>query len=143
MRNFVQIAIDYATDAINDKKRKTHCKLIRQAAKRFLDDLKRADKKNCPFFFDEWHANDACDFIEKLPHVEGKWDCPTIIMHPSHVFFVVQLFGFRKKEALNIKEWGDDGKFYPRRYSAALFAVARKNAKSTLSSAIANYCGGR
>ena len=140
MRNFVQIAIDYATDAINDKKRKTHCKLIRQAAKRFLDDLKRADKKNCPFFFDEWHANDACDFIEKLPHVEGKWDCPTIIMHPSHVFFVVQLFGFRKKEALNIKEWGDDGKFYPRRYSAALFAVARKNAKSTLSSAIANYC---
>ena len=50
MRNFVQIAIDYATDAINDKKRKTHCKLIRKAAKRFLDDLKRADKKNCPFF---------------------------------------------------------------------------------------------
>lgn len=140
MRNFVQIAIDYATDAINDKKRKMHCKLIRQAAKRFLDDLKRADKKNCPFFFDEWHANDACDFIEKLPHVEGNWDCPTIIMHPSHVFFVVQLFGFRKKEALNIKEWGDDGKFYPRRYSTALFAVARKNAKSTLSSAIANYC---
>ena len=97
MRNFVQIAIDYATDAINDKKRKTHCKLIRQAAKRFLDDLKRADKKNCPFFFDEWHAKDACDFLEKLPHAKGNWDPPTIVLHPSHIFFVVQLFGFRKK----------------------------------------------
>ena len=98
MRNFVQIAIDYAMDAINDKKRKTHCKLIRQAAKRFLDDLKRADKKNCPFFFDEWHANDACDFIEKLPHVEGKWDCPTIIMHPSHVFLLFNYLDLEKKK---------------------------------------------
>lgn len=140
MKDFVQIAVDYATEAIKDKKRNKYCKLIRLAAKRFLDDLKRAKKKNSTFFFDEWHANDACDYIEKLPHVEGKWDCPTIIMHPSHIFFVVQLFGFRKRNYIFIEGWGDDNKFYPRRYSSALFAVARKNAKSTLAASIANYC---
>ena len=136
MRDYVQIALDYAKAAIADKARKKHGLLIRQAAKRFVDDLKRAKKKSCPFFFDEWHANDACDFIEKLPHVEGKWETPTIVMHPSHVFFVVQLFGFRKKEWIQVDDWGDDGRFYPRRFSSALFAVARKNAKSTLSSSI-------
>lgn len=48
-------------------------------------------------------------------------------MHPSHVFFVVNLFGFRDL----------DGN---RRFTAALFAVARKNAKSTLAAAIMLYC---
>lgn len=102
-------------------------KWIRLAAKRFLHDLKRANGKRPPFTFDPWHANDACDFIELLPHVEGTWDSPTIVMHPSHVFFVVQLFGFRNK---------DGG----RRFTSALFCVARKNAKSTLAAGILLYC---
>lgn len=136
-RDYVQIAIDYAKGAIADKKRKKHGKLIRQAARRFLDDLKRAKKRNSPFIFDTWHANDPCDFIEKLPHVEGKWAKPEIEMHPSHIFFVVQLFGFRKRDGEEIEGWGY---FRPRRYSSALFAVARKNAKSTLSSGILLYC---
>lgn len=137
MRDYVKIATDYARKAVADKGRKKHGQLIRQAAQRFLDDLKRAKRKDCPFFFDEWHANDPCDFIEKLPHVEGKWDTPTIVMHPSHVFFVVQLFGFRKRESMHIDGWGE---FHPRRFSSALFAVARKNAKSTLASAVLLYC---
>ena len=137
VRDFVGIATDYARAAVADKKRKKHGKLIRQAAARFLADLKRAKKKDCPFFFDAWHACDPCDFIEKLPHVEGKWDTPTIVMHASHVFFVVQLFGFRKRESVEIDGYGT---FHPRRFTSALFAVARKNAKSTLSSAILNYC---
>ena len=58
-------------------------------------------------------------------------------MHPSHVFFVVQLFGFRKRESMHIDGWGE---FHPRRFSSALFAVARKNAKSTLASAALLYC---
>ncbi|AHN74694.1 terminase [Pandoraea pnomenusa] len=127
MRDYVKIATDYAKEAVADKKRKKFGKLIRQAAQRFLDDLKRAKKKGNPFIFDEWHACDACDFIEKLPHVEGKWETPDIILHASHVFFVVQLFGFRNREG-------------GRRFTSALFAVARKNAKSTLAAAILLYC---
>lgn len=126
-RDYLKIAVDYATDAVNDKDRKRFGKWVRLAAKRFLDDLKRSKKKNCVFYFDEIEAKNACDFIEKLPHVEGKWDTENVVLHPSHVLFVVQLFGFRNKDGT-------------RRFTTALFAVARKNAKSFLCSAILLYC---
>ena len=69
-RDYVKIAKDYARKAVRDKKRKRHGRLIREAAQRFLDDLKRARKKSCPFFFDNWHASDPCDFLElSLIHI--------------------------------------------------------------------------
>ena len=55
------------------------------------------------------------------------WDTPTIVLHESHVFFLVQLFGFRKPDGT-------------RRFTTALFAVARKNAKSTLAAIVMLYC---
>jgi phage terminase large subunit-like protein len=138
-RNFTQVAIDYANEAIADKSRAKFCYWIQKAAHRFLNDLEKAKLEDNPYFFDDWHAQDACDFIEKMPHVEGQWDTPTIVMHPSHVFFVVQLFGFRKRQGIPVAGWGD-GIFYPRRYTSGLFAVARKNAKSLLASSVLNYC---
>lgn len=140
MRDYVAIARQYAKAAIDDANRDRHGFWIQKAAERFFDDLKRAQRKDELFFFDEWHANDVCDFIEKLPHVEGQWDTPEIQLHASHVFFLVQLFGFRKKEPVRVDGWADDDLFYPRRYSSALFAVARKNAKSLLASSVLNYC---
>jgi len=127
VRDYVGIAIAYAEEAVADKKGRKFGKWIRLAGKRFLADLKRAKRKRPPFVFDEWHACDPCDFIEKLPHVEGKWARPEIELHRSHVFFVVQLFGFRNLDG-------------SRRFTSALFAVARKNAKSTLAAAILLYC---
>lgn len=126
-RDYVQIAIEYATEAANDKKRLKFGKWIRLAAKRFLSDLKKAKKKGNAFYFDEMHATKACAFIEQLPHVEGQWDTVNVVLHPSHVLFVVQLFGFRNKDGT-------------RRFTTALFAVARKNAKSFLCSAVLLYC---
>lgn len=125
---WVNSALAFAHSAIADTKYKKHGKMIRQAAQRFIDDLKRAKKKDCAFYFDEWHANDVCDFIEKLPHVEGKWDTGTIVLHPAQCFLLVQLFGFRKKM---------DG---TRRYTSCLYATARKSGKSTLAGAIGDYC---
>lgn len=125
--DYVAVAIAFAQDAIADKRRKKHGLRIQQAAKRFLNDLKRAERKRAPFRFSPAHAVHACQWIEYLPHVEGKWATPEIRLHPSHVFFVVQLFGFRKLDGT-------------RRFTSALFAVARKNAKSTLASAILLYC---
>lgn len=136
-RDFVKIAKEYAQAAIKDKKRKKFGHYVRLAAQRFLNDLKRARRRDCDFIFDPWHACDPCEFIEQLPHVEGTWDSPKIILHPSHVFFVVQLFGFRKRKAINIAGYG---KFHQRRYTSALFAVARKNAKSTLAGGVMLYC---
>lgn len=125
--DYVAVAIAYAREAIADRKGARFGKLVRQAAQRFIDDLARAKKRGAPFRFSPEHARHACGFIELLPHVEGKWATPEIRLHPSHVFFVVQLFGFRKPDG-------------SRRFTSALFAVARKNAKSTLAAAILLYC---
>ncbi|MGQ4661334.1 terminase TerL endonuclease subunit [Lysobacter sp. F6437] len=125
--DYVAVAIAYAREAVADKKGRKFGRLLRLGAKRFLDDLKRAKKRGATFRFSPEHANHACSFIELLPHVEGKWAKPEIVLHPSHVFFVVQLFGFRKPDGT-------------RRFTSALFAVARKNAKSTLAAAILLYC---
>lgn len=126
-RNYCQIALDYAQEAVADTRGERFGKWLRLAARRFLHDLERASGKRPPFTFEPWHANDACDFIELLPHVEGTWDSPTIVLHPSHVFFVVQLFGFRNLRG-------------GRRFTSALFNVARKNAKSTLAAGVLLYC---
>lgn len=121
-RDFFQIALDYATEAQTEAWAGKWTKL---ATKRFLDDLERED---ADFEFSEWHCRDACLFMENLPHVEGIWDKPTIVLHRSDVFFMANLFGFRKKA---------DG---TRRFSTALKAMARKNAKSTIASCVALYC---
>lgn len=126
-RDYVGIAKAYARDAALVKNNKKFCEWMRLAGRRFTADLKRSTKKDSPFVFSEAMANDACDFIEKLPHVEGAWDTPTITLHASDVFFIVQLFGFRNHEG-------------GRRFTAALKAIARKNAKSTIAAAIALYC---
>jgi phage terminase large subunit-like protein len=136
-RDYIQVAIDYAKAAVADKKRTRFGRWFRLAAERFLNDLKRAHYDHAtglskhtarsPFKFDPWHATDPCDFIEKLPHVEGEWDTENVVMHESHIFFVVNLFGFRNLDGT-------------RRFTTGLFAVARKNAKSFLCSAILLYC---
>ena len=127
-KNYAKIANDFARAALRDKKRKSHGLFIQQAARRFIDDKKRARKKSCEFKFVKSEGEDACDFIEKLPHIEGKWESPYIILHPAQIFFIVQLFGFRDKKT---------GK---RRFTSALYATARKSGKSTLAAAILNYC---
>lgn len=126
-RDFVAVAKAYAKRAADPKNKKSFGIWIRLAAQRFLDDLKRARAKDAPFKFDAWHAKDVCLFAEDLPHVEGTWDTPTIVLHEAHVFFLVNLFGFRKPDGT-------------RRFTTALMAVARKNAKSTLASIIGLYC---
>lgn len=92
-----------------------------------MRDLERSLGKRPPFYFSAKHANRHCAFIEELPHVEGEWETDTIWLDPSQIFFVVQLFGFRNLNG-------------HRRFSEALYAVARKNAKSTLAAAILLSC---
>jgi len=126
VRDYVKIAKAYARDAVKDTKRKKYGRYVQLAAQRFLNDLKRAKAKD-GFTFNADEACAPCEFIELLPHVEGVWETPNITLHPSHVFFLVQLFGFRNRNG-------------GRRYTSALFAVARKNAKSTLAGGILLYC---
>lgn len=126
MKNYVTKANKYANNAAANKGNK-HGKWIQLAAKRYLKDLKRAEKKGCAFYFDKDEANAACDFIEGLPHVEGQWKTPTIVLHPAQIFFICQLFGFRNKNG-------------GRRFTSALYSTGRKSGKSTTSAAILLYC---
>ncbi len=126
-RDFVAVAKDYARRAADPKNSNQFGIWIRLAARRFLRDLERAKAKDAAFYLDEWRANDVCMFAEDLPHIEGRWASPNIVLHESHVFFLVQLFGFRKQDGT-------------RRFSIAVFAIARKNAKSTLAAIIGLYC---
>ncbi|MCW8960191.1 MAG: terminase large subunit [Ignavibacteriaceae bacterium] len=114
--SYVERAIEYAKAAQGSD---THGKWSQLACKRFLNDLKRAKKKDCTFYFSEDWAVYACEFVETLHHVEGTWDSPTITLHDSMVFFYVNLYGFRNRET---------GK---RRFTTAVWASGRKNAKST------------
>lgn len=123
--DYCAIAWKYATAAVNDRQQKKHCRWVRLAAQRFIRDY-RAKRKS--WYFDTWYANDVCDFIEKLPHIEGTWDTPEITLVPAQIFILVNVFGFRKKK---------DGN---RRFSDVYIEMARKGAKSTLTSGICLYC---
>lgn len=93
-----------------------------------MRDLKRAEQRRPPFKFDGAIACQHCEFIEGLPHVEGNWSNPFIRLEDWQLLFVVQLFGFRARTG------------YGRRFTDALLAIARKNAKSTLAAAILLSC---
>lgn len=127
-RDYVAIALEYAKTAANIKNKKTYCKWVRLAAQRHLDDLKKFNKVTSPYQFDDWYANDVCDFMEKLPHVEGSWEKKTITLEPSQVFILCVVFGWRKQQ------------ISLRRFSNVYIEMARKNAKSTLTAGIALYC---
>jgi phage terminase large subunit-like protein len=123
---FVRRAIEYAKRAVADTKHERFGIWIHFAAKRFLSDLDRAGKPGVPFTFDRAKAEYVCHWMECLPHVEGKWATPNITLVDAQAFFLVNLFGFRSLHGT-------------RRFSVALFAVARKNAKSTLAAAVMLY----
>lgn len=127
-RDYAAIALAYARAAAADKKQIGHCKWVRLAGQRHVDDLKRSKDKSWPYYFDAWHANDACDFMEKLPHVEGSWDTPTIVLEPAQIFIVAAVFGWRRK---------DNGL---RRFAVVYEECARKNAKSTKTAGVSLYC---
>lgn len=135
----MQIAIAYAEEAIEDK---LHFGIwFRHAAERFLRDLKRAQENGAPYFFSAAWANAACRFIEALPHVEGTWETETITLHPVHVFFVVNLFGFRKAASGELRVAGVQLRQPSRRrYTMSLLSTARKNAKTTIGAAIMLAC---
>lgn len=124
--DYVLTALAYAEDAVQDRRGVRYNKWIRKAARRFIRDLKRAHGKRPPFLWSPQHARDVCAFIECLPHVEGRFATVTLRLEPAQVFFLCSLFGFRRHDTT-------------RRFTSALFAVARKNAKSTLAAGILLY----
>lgn len=123
----VTAANKYAKNVVSGKS--VACITIKQAAQRYLDDLKRSKKRDYPYKFDKELAEDACEFIELLPHTKGEWAQrrELLKLEPCQCFLVVQLFGWIHKKT---------GK---RRFRECYYKVSRKNAKSVLAAAIGIY----
>ena len=115
----------YARDVVNGKI--PACLYIIQACKRHLDDLEKSKKSRYPYIYDPAKGEKACNFVEKMPHIKGKWVGTTIKLEPWQSFILTCLFGWiRKKDGL-------------RRFREMYAEVPRKNSKSTLGAGIANY----
>ena len=124
---FVESALAYARDVVAGNI--VAGKLERLVCQRQLDDLERAAGDDWPWEFDIERAERPCYFLELLPHIKGKWarGQGLIVLEPWQCFLVTTVFGWVHKDTRC------------RRYRVAYIEVARKNAKSTLSSGLALY----
>ncbi len=111
----------YARDVVSGKK--PGCVWTRLACQRHLDDLKR---KEWRYKFNKQAADDACHFIEALPHVKGRW-----AQQRKHI----SLSDWQKFALINIFGWVDKDTGL-RRYRTAFILVPRKNGKSVLAAGI-------
>lgn len=123
-------AEQYIDDVVSGKQ--VACKWVRLAVERHLGDLDRSDDEGFPYYFDCAQARRAIDFIQQLRHTKGEWADPRkhdtrIRLEPWEQCITWILFGWRNESGY-------------RRFTRAYIAVARKNGKSTLAAATANYC---
>lgn len=121
----IKDANKYCADIVSGKI--PACRFVKAAVRRHLNDLKQQSKKSFPYRFDERKGNRVCNFIEKLPHIKGKWAGQPIKLEPWQKFILTTLFGWVRKS---------DGY---RRFRELYLEVPRKNAKSTIAAGIGLY----
>lgn len=118
---------------------------MRLAAKRFLDDLDRAENDpDFPYYWSEDHVKDVLEFIPLFTrHVKGKLAGKPIEVENWQGFILGNIFGWvyhATDEETGELRYNDDGSpTILRRFKTAYNEVARKNSKSTLSSGIGLY----
>lgn len=117
------------------------CELVKLACKRFISDLHRQKTKKFPFYYCAEKAERACSFIEKLPHIKGEWAKrkQRLVLEGWQCFLVCNLFGWLCSETVKSKDGLVLMHKDTRRFRTTYWEVARKNAKSTLLSAIGLY----
>lgn len=101
------------------------CRWVQLACERQLEDRERERRKDpgWPYRFNQKRANEICEFIERLPHIQGRWQTKTIVLEPWQCFILTTIFG-----------WVDVQDF--RRFRKALIVIPRKNGKTTLAAAV-------
>lgn len=120
-------ATQYCRDVVAGEIRA--CKWVKLACQRHLDDLARSRTKEFEYKFVSARAGKVCAFIERFPHVKGKWAVGSQKIHlePWQLFIVCSLFGWLHKQT------------GLRRFWEAVIMVPRKNGKTVLAAGIANY----
>lgn len=118
--------------------------LVRLSCQRFLNDLENGPERG--IYFSEDRAQHVLDFYNFVPHVKGALAGKPIELMPWHVFILINLYGFvipLIDEMTGQQVLDEDGDtVMVRRFRTAYNEVARKNAKSTVSSGIGLYMTG-
>ncbi len=102
------------------------CEAVKEAAHRFLDELKASKKGSYPFEFNNELAEHYISVMELFKHSKGRWKGQTLELELWQSFIVGNIFG-----------WIDKKSRY-RRFTEAYVEVARKNGKSTKAAGIGN-----
>jgi phage terminase large subunit-like protein len=124
-RDYPTIADDYVAAVLAG--RIVAGQWVTKACRRFVRMRERANVAHVQhFMYSPAYVQDVCAFVERLPHVEGKWTTATIVLQPWQVFILAAVYGFRRPN-------GD------RLVTTVFFEVGRKSAKSTLVAAAGLY----
>ena len=122
----IRILNDYCDDVLSGRRTTGH--IERCAVERFRRDMTRADKPDCPFYFDARIAERVITFIQLLKHSTGKFKGKPFILESWQVFIVANIFGWIVKAT---------GKRRIRKFHVE---IGRKNGKTALVAAICLYC---
>lgn len=114
-KTFVKRATVYARSIVRKRKPVPACEYVVLACQRFLNDLKRNDLVLVDSEAERW-----CHFMEKLPHVKGKWAAKheRLVLSDWQIFCTVNIFGFY------VRATGY------RRFVEVYIEIPRKNGKS-------------
>lgn len=134
-RPYVAIARQYEADVTSGTQ--PAGKWVRLAVQRNRRDLERA-AEGWDYRFDEASAVKVCAFVETMPHImgdfarpqvqpDGSMVWPTLKLEPWQCWLLTTVFGWLRVA---------DGK---RRFRIPFLLVPRKNGKSCLLAAVANY----
>jgi phage terminase large subunit-like protein len=136
---YTQRAAIYADEVISGEQ--IACDYIRHACERFVRDFQKSRTKKFPFWYDANAAYRACKFIEGLPHIKGEWAKKGLLLELENwqCFVVCNIFGWKCFETLFDSDGNVLMQVNMRRFRTVYLEVARKNAKSTLLSAIGLY----
>ncbi|HAT3951857.1 TPA: terminase large subunit [Kluyvera ascorbata] len=138
----VQAGIQYAERVLSGEI--VAGELVRLACRRFLNDLEHGPERG--IYFSEDRAQHILDFYNFIPHVKGALAGKPIDLMDWHIFILINIYGFVVPlidEMTGRPVLDEDGDtVMVRRFRTAYDEVARKNAKSTLSSGIGLYMTG-
>jgi phage terminase large subunit-like protein len=118
---------DYAQMVVDGKSPRRVGKLEILACKRHLEDLKRQNTPDFPYYYDEAKAKEVIDFAEKLIIAEGDEPKP-VKLHGFQDFIFGSLYGWRNSKGF-------------RRFRLSYIEMARQNGKSFCNGINASYIG--
>lgn len=124
-RNLIDSTYKYALDIVNKKYVAGITEI--NGCKRHLEDLEKSKDEDFPYYYDPEKAKRVIKFFGYMKHVKGALRGQYIELAPFQKFILGSIYGWRRK---------DD---HTRRFRIAYNQVGRKNAKSTLTSGMANY----